>query len=518
MQAQVAVIGGGPVGMLVAAELAGYGVDTIVLEARAEISERPKATTLHARAVQCLARRGHLPEGTSRGASGAFHFAGIHGLVITAPETEPEPILKCPQAELERLFETRARAAGARVLRGHRVTGIVEEPDGMRLDVEGPDGPAVCRALYLVGADGARSSVRERLGIGSDTAPATVSALVGLARLEDPGALEPGWLRTPRGWIVSKRTPGGETHIRTLDCTGAYEGRELPPTPQELCREVSRIAGRDIAMAGARWVSRFSDFTRLARTFRAGRAFLVGDAAHLHFPIGGQGLSTGVLDALNLSWKLALAVRGAAGARLLDTYDLERRPAAQGVIDNTRAQLALMRQGDDVDALRAVFTGLLASDRETGRLSDMISAQGTVLPAYTDRPSPREGRFLPNERLTTREGETDVITLLLEGRPLLLLGERGGPYEEEARPWSGIPRTVHVAEAPGSGMPYEALLLRPDGYIAWSPGGGTLADALSRYFGAGVPGTAGPGDRALPVAQPAASAAWRARAAMKASA
>ncbi|MFD5422842.1 FAD-dependent monooxygenase [Streptomyces sp. NPDC127069] len=482
MQAQVAVIGGGPVGMLIAAELAGLGADTLVLEARAEVSERPKATTLHARAVQCLARRGYLPEGTRQGATGAFHFAGIPGLVVTVPEGEPEPILKCPQADLERLFEERARAVGARILREHRVTRVSEEPDGMRIDAEGPDGPVVVHTGFLVGADGARSTVREQLGITSDSSPATVSALVGVVRLDDGDVLEPGWLRTPRGWVVSKRTTGGDTHIRTLDCSGPYEGREQAPTLEELRREVSRIVGRNVPMAQPRWISRFSDFTRLARTFRAGRTFLVGDAAHLHFPIGGQGLSTGVLDALNLGWKLALAVRGAAGADLLHSYERERRPAAQQVIDNTRAQLALMRQGPEAEALRWVFTGLLAADRETRQLSDMISAQGTVLPAYTACPSPHEGRFLSNTPLGMERGGADVITLLGDGRPLLLLsGGQAARYEEVARPWSDL---LHVVHAPGApGLPDEALLVRPDGYIGWSTGGGPLVEALSRYFG-----------------------------------
>lgn len=498
MRAEVVVVGGGPVGLLVAAELAGYGVDTLVLEARAEISERPKATTLHARAVQSLARRGHLPPDVAPAsagtAAGRFHFGGIHELVITVPETEPEPILKRPQAELERLFEARALAAGARVLREHRVTGVTQRDDAVRLTVEGPEGTAACSAAYVVGADGARSTVRDLVGIDSEATPATVSALVGLARLRDPGDLEQGWLRTPRGWIVSKRTPAGETHIRTVDCSGAHAGRETPPSPQELQREVSRIAGRDIVMEGARWISRFSDFTRLARTFRAERVFLVGDAAHLHFPIGGQGLSTGVLDALNLGWKLALAVRGTAGAGLLDTYDLERRPAAQAVVDNTRAQLALMRQGAEVDALREVFTGLLAADRDTGRLSDMISGQGTVLPAHTGRPCGSEGRFLPNARIVTRAGETDLIGLLREGIPLLLLfGERAGRHGEEARPWSDTLRVVHAPRTPA--MPYEALLVRPDGHIAWSQDGGPLADALSWYFGPRVRAAAGGADQ-----------------------
>lgn len=314
IQAQVAVVGGGPVGMLVAAELAAHGVDTVVLESEADVSERPKATTLHARAVQCLARRGHLPAPAapySRAAAASpFHFAGLPGLIITAPENEPEPILKCPQAQLERLFEGRARAEGARILREHRVTGVSQEPDGVRITAEGAAGPAVCTARYVVGADGARSMVRQQAGIGSETHPATVSALMGVVTLADPDALAEGWHRTPRGWIAVKRDPEGRTHIRTLDCTGAHADRHLPPTLEELRREVSWITGREIAMEEPRWLSRFSDFTRLAKTFRAGRVFLVGDAAHVHFPIGGQGLSTGVLDALNLGWKLALAVRG----------------------------------------------------------------------------------------------------------------------------------------------------------------------------------------------------------------
>ncbi|UQX05314.1 FAD-dependent monooxygenase [Streptomyces sp. RerS4] len=487
MRAQVVVVGGGPVGMLVAAELAGYGVDTVVLEARGRVSERPKATTLHARAVQSLARRGHLPERAGRaGGSADFHFGGVPGLVITAPGTEPEPILKCPQAELERLFEARARAAGARVLREHRVSAIAEDGDGVRIEARGPHGPVTCFASYLVGADGARGTVRRQAGIEADSAPPTVYALTGIARLRDPDALEPGWRRTPRGWTVSKRTPDGYTHIRTLDCAGAYQDRDREPTPEEFRREVSRIAGRDIEMDETRWISRFSDFTRLARTFREGRVLLVGDAAHVHFPIGGQGLSTGVLDALNLGWKLALTVRGAAGEDLLDTYDRERRPAAREVVDNTRAQLALMRPGTDVDALRAVVADLVAADRATGRLADMISAQGTVLPPLgvgaTREPSPWEGRFLTNTPLTTAEGGTDVIALLREGRPLLLLlGEKGRRHEARARPWGDTVRVVHALETPE--VPCEALLVRPDGYVAWAAGeDGGLGEALSWCF------------------------------------
>ncbi|MEV5606524.1 FAD-dependent monooxygenase [Streptomyces sp. NPDC052299] len=488
IEAQVLVAGGGPVGLLVAAELAAYGVDTVLLEPRTEVSDQPKATTLHARAVQSLARRGHLPGPPPYSAeptTSAFHFAGLPGLTIAAPPGEPEPVLKCAQAVLERRLEARARAAGARVLRGHRLTDAVQDGNGVRITAEGPEGQRHFRAGYLVGADGARSTVRARAGIESDTFPATVSALMGTVTLADPGALPKGWHRTPRGWIVAKHD-GGRTHLRTLNCDGAHPDRLRPVTLEELRSEVARIAGRDIAMHSPLWLSRFSDFARLARTFALGRVFLVGDAAHVHFPIGGQGLSTGVLDALNLSWKLALAVRGWAGPTLLNGYDAERRPQARRVIDGTLAQLALMRPGPEADALRTVFTGLLADEGGSGHLSGLISAQDTVLPDPTGAGGPAAGMYLGNTALSTPEGDTDVIRLLHDGRPLLLLlGEKAGRHREEARAWEERLRTVEARPTPS--VPYEAALLRPDGYLAWVPGDGDLRQVLAAYFGPGAP-------------------------------
>ncbi|MGW2477772.1 FAD-dependent monooxygenase [Streptomyces sp. NPDC001665] len=489
-ETQVLVAGGGPVGLLVAAELAAYGVDTVLLEPRTEVSDQPRATTLHARAVQSLARRGHLPgpaphSYAAEPATSAFHFAGLPGLTIAAPPDEPEPVLKCVQADLERHLEARALAAGALILRGHRVTDAVQDEDGVRVVASGPEGPEVFRAGYLVGADGARSTVRDRAGIESDTSPATVSALMGTVTLADPSALSKGWHRTPRGWIVAKHD-GDRTHLRTLNCDGAHPDRQRPVTLDELHREVAHIAGRDIAMHSPHWLSRFSDFARLARTFARDRIFLVGDAAHVHFPIGGQGLSTGVLDALNLTWKLALAVQGAAGPALLSSYDAERRPLARRVLDGTLAQLALMRPGPEADALRTVFTGLLAGEGGNGHLSGLISAQDTVLPDPTGAGGPAAGTYLGNTVLSTPDGDTDVIRLLHDGRPLLLLlGEKADGHREEARGWAGVLRTVEVRPTPG--VPYEAALLRPDGYLAWVPGDGRLRQVLTAYFGPRVP-------------------------------
>ncbi|MGW1104686.1 FAD-dependent monooxygenase [Streptomyces sp. NPDC002540] len=488
MHAQVMVVGGGPVGLLVAAELAAQGVDTVVLESGAAVSERPKATTLHARAVQCLARRGYflapLFRPVGRTATMPFHFAGIPGLSITAPETEPDPILKFPQVELERLFEGRARSNGARVLREHRVTDMVQGRDGVRVTAQGPQGRRTFTAAYVVGADGARSTVREMAGIASGVSSPTMSAMMGLVRIPDDQAVPVGWHRTPEGWLIVKNGSEGRTLIHTLACGDASSSRHLPVTLDELSGEVSRIAGHGITMTDPRWLSRFSDFTRLARTYRAGRFFLAGDAAHVHFPIGGQGLSTGVLDALNLSWKLALVVRGAAADELLDTYGPERRPAAQRVIDNTRAQVALMRPGTELDSLRMLLTGLLESGGGNDFLGGMISAQDTVLPTGPRHRSPWEGTFLHNIELTTARGPSDVIGLLGEsGEPLLLLfGDGAGCYADTARAWA---RSLHVVRClPTRAVPCSALLVRPDGYVAWaSDGGGPLAGALAAFFG-----------------------------------
>ncbi|MFE1250819.1 FAD-dependent monooxygenase [Streptomyces sp. NPDC058735] len=498
IQAQVVIAGGGPVGMVLACELAGYGVATAVVEAESAVSRRPKATTLHARTVQCLVRRGYLDGlphcgGEEGRATSPFHFAGIPGLGISAPAAEPEPVLKRAQEDLERHFEERARAAGALIVRGHRVTEVRQGPDGVRVRADGPDGPVMCSAQYLVGADGARSVVREQAGFDSRTYPATVSALAGDVLLEEGGALEQGWCRTPRGWVVAKHLPGGGTRLRTLNCAGAHGARHRPPTLHELRGEVSRIVGRDVPMGAPKWLSRFSDFARLARSYRKGRILLAGDASHVHFPIGGQGLSTGLLDAVDLGWKLALTARGRAGEGLLDSYDRERRPAAQRVIDNTRAQLALMRPAPELDPLRALFGQLLGGEGG-GVLASMVSAQDTVLPARAADASPWEGRFLHNVGLTTRQGRTDVIDLLVPGRPLLLLLGAGedGAYAEQARGWAGLLRVVHAE--PVAELPCEALLVRPDGYIAWAASGGPLHAALTAYFGEGG-GAAGHGTR-----------------------
>ena len=500
MQADVVVVGGGPVGLLVAAELAGYGVDAVVLETESAVSNRPKATTVHARAVQCLVRRGRLsglaPLRLEQGRQGRqgpevtrpFRFAGIPGLTISAPGTEPEPLLKCPQRDLEREFETQALAAGARVMRGYRVEGLSVEADRVLVTARAQDEHATdvtCAASYVVGADGARGVVRELAGFESEAWPATVSSMMAQVALPEHDRLRPGWHSTPRGWIVATPVAGGDVSLRTLNSGHPYVERASAPTAQELCREVAWILGEEVPLGGPRWLSRFNDFARLARDYRRGRVLLVGDAAHIHFPIGGQGLSTGLLDALDLSWKLAFTIRGTAAPDLLDGYGADRRPAARRVIDNTRAQLLLMRPDPDLDPLRAKLAERLADNRINARLGAAISAQDTVVAPRTERPTEWEGRFLTNRLLETRRGPADLVSLLSHGRPLLLLsGPRAETYERQAAPWATILRVVRITTAlDARELPAEALLVRPDGYIGWAAGGSGLIEALTAYFG-----------------------------------
>ncbi|MBM7170162.1 FAD-dependent monooxygenase [Streptomyces sp. G44] len=470
----VVIVGGGPVGLLLAAELAAYGVRTVVLEERAEVSGHPRATTLHARTGQILARRGHLPAPAwplrSGTVSTPFHFAGLWGLDLTAAATEPEPLIKRPQADLERLFEARALAAGAQVLRHHRVSGIDRQGSGVTVTAEHPRGRAEFEAAYVVGADGARSTVRTLTAIPSDVTAPTMAAMVGVVRCDGAQAPEPGWHRTPRGRVVAKRTAEGRLHLRAVDCLRAHTDHRLPLGIEEFRREMSRIMGRDIAMDEPRWLSRFSDFSRLARTYRSGRALLVGDAAHLHFPIGAQGLSTGLLDALNLGWKLAFTVRGAAAPGLLDSYDAERRPAAARLLEQIHEQTDLMRPGRTPDSLEelAARRGAADAGAELERIGLTVSGQDAVLPPRSGQPSAWEGQFLTNRELGTDDGPTDVIRLLRDGRMLLL--RFGSPGSARA---SGVPHALRhvlreVRAAPVAGWPRGALLLRPDGYVAWA--------------------------------------------------
>ncbi|MFF5972926.1 FAD-dependent monooxygenase [Streptomyces sp. NPDC012769] len=494
----VLVVGGGPVGLLLAGELALQNVDTIVLEQHDRVRDTPRAGTLHARSVQSLLRRGVLrlprPGRLDLWQRTGFHFAGLPLLTITSPTAEGPPILDQPQSSLEEAFEARARALGAEIRRGPRVHRLTEHPDRVEVEVLTGDGTArTLEADYVVGCDGARSTVREQAGIPVTTTEPSFSGVIGLVRLVDPAGAPGGWARGPEGSTLINVNPRGPSRVLTHDFSRPFPDRGQPVTLRELSTTAARVLGRELPMRDLTYGSRFSDFTRVADTYRSpgpGRVLLAGDAAHVHAPLGGQGLNTGLQDAFNLGWKLGLVARGDAPADLLDTYTHERRAVALAVVANTRAQAALMDPRPEQEPLRAYFGRLMEVPEARAATAGEISGQSIHYP----RPGtdPLTGAFLPNHTFKTEDGPRTTAELLEDATPLLLLAPdvTTVPADLPDR-WAGRLRTVRVLDADGTAPPWHAVLCRPDGYLAWAatetePDPAELVTELTRWLGAAV--------------------------------
>ncbi|MFI7112136.1 FAD-dependent monooxygenase [Nonomuraea sp. NPDC050227] len=470
----VAVVGGGPVGMLLAAELGLQGVRPLVLERLAVPTGQSKAGTLHAGTARSLDRRGLLEAvGRSTYGSVSFHFSGMFGLDLGAVSDGGPSIVGSPQAWAEQVFARRAAAVGAEIRRGQEVTGLEQRDDHVALTVNGRE----LTARYVVGADGARSVVRKAAGIPFTGAGARVAALMGDVRLLDPYTVPPGYTRTPRGWAIVWLDPAGHSRVTTYDFRAPHADREAPVAIEELQEAAEHILGVPVPMAGARNLSRYGDAALQAETYRAGRVLLAGDAAHVHFPWGGQGLNTGLGDAFNLGWKLAAEVRGEAPAGLLDSYHAERHPVGARVLWNVRAQSALAHPDPAVDPLRELFAELMRFDQVNEYLSGMIAGVDT---AY-DVGVPGAGRMAPDLAVKTAGGVVRTAELLRGGRALLLdLGGRDD-LVAAAAPWADRLEIVRG----GAEHDAEALLVRPDGYTAWTSEarGHPLEAALARWLG-----------------------------------
>ncbi|BAJ31610.1 MULTISPECIES: FAD-dependent monooxygenase [Kitasatospora] len=490
---EVVIVGGGPVGMLLAHELALQGVRPLVLEKLPVPSGVSKAGTLHARTVETLHRRG-LREAVQprpvrgRQTSAPFHFAGMFDIDLAEVSQEGPVIVGSPQAYAEHVFAERAEALGARILRGQECTGLQDEGDRVRVELQGADGTRrQVTARWVVGCDGVRSAVRGAAGIPFTGTPATVSALMGEVRLLDPWSAPAGWQRTPRGWTLVWLNPVGHSRVCTYDFRGPAADRHAPVTFEELRAETERIAGRPVPMADARDLTRFSDAALQAESYRRGRVLLAGDAAHAHFPMGGQGLNTGLQDAVNLGWKLAAEVKGWAPPGLLDSYDTERRPVAARVLYNVRAQVALMHPGVLTDSLRELFRETMHLPQVNRFLTGMIS--GADIGYDVGLPDDAlAGTFAPDLRLKTARGSTSLAALLADGRPLLIhTAQAAGPAELLA-PWSDRLSVVEVVPESAAAMQAQALLIRPDGYVLWSAPGrrartSGLVEVAAEWFG-----------------------------------
>ena len=459
--------------MIAALAAAKRGVRVLILEKEAEPASFVRIVGLHIRSLEQLAMRGLLDRllehGRRRPAAG--FFAAIDKPVPEGLDSAHAFLLGIQQPVIVRLLEEHAISLGAQVRRASAVVGLEQDADGVTVELSGSER---LRARHLVGCDGARSTVRKLLGVGFPGEPARAETLmgemqVGVPQEEIAAKVAEISATTRQFWL---RPFGEGAYQVVVPAAGVSQDRTEPPTLDDFRQQLRAVAGTDFGVHSPRWLSRFGDATRLAEHYRIGRVLLAGDAAHIHPPIGGQGLNLGLQDAFNLGWKLAAQVRGWAPEALLDTYEAERRPVAEDVLDNTRAQLALQSTEPGPRAVRRLLTELMDLNEVNRRLIGKIAA----IDIRYDLGSGPDlvGRRLRD--LDMKEGR--LYELLRGGRGLLLdRTERltvGG--------WSG--RVDHVAD-PTATLDVPCLLLRPDGYVAWVGDDQRDLDAhLARWFGA----------------------------------
>jgi 2-polyprenyl-6-methoxyphenol hydroxylase-like FAD-dependent oxidoreductase len=470
-QADVIIVGCGPTGAMLAAELRLHDVRVLVLEQETEPASFVRIVSLHIRSIELMAMRGLLERVLERGRrrpAGAY-FAGIDK---PAPEGLDSPyayLLGIPQPVIVHLLEDHAVELGARVRRGCAVAGLEQDDDGVTVELAGGER---LRARYLVGCDGGHSTVRKLLGVGFPGEPARTQTLMGEMEVGVPQEQITAKMREIGGtdqrfWL---RPAGGGAYSVVVPAAGVTDRAE-PPTLEDFRQQLRAIAGTDFGVHSPRWLSRFGDATRLAERYRAGRVLLAGDAAHIHPPTGGQGLNLGVQDACNLGWKLAAQIRGWAPETLLDTYQAERRPVAADVLDNTRAQMELHSTEPGPRALRRLLTELMDFDEVNRHLLEKITGIGI-------RYDFGEGPDLLGRRLRdidVRQG--NLYGLLRRGRGLLL--DRTGRLA--AGGWSD--RVDHLGD-PTAALDVPCVLLRPDGHVAWiGDDQQDLDEHLSRWFG-----------------------------------
>ena len=489
----VVIAGGGPTGLMLAGELALAGVDVAIVERRAS-QDLPgsRAGGLHSRTIEVFDQRGiadrFLAEGQVAQVAG---FAGTTFDISDFPTRHPYG-LGLWQSHIERILGGWVGELAVTFYRGCEVTGFAEYDGGV--EVELSDGRSL-RAEYLVGCDGGRSLVRKAAGIEFPGWEASTSAL--LAEVEMTEEPELGMRRNAVGihslGKVEYEIRDGEVvyaaggTVRVM-VTEPHVGATSEPTLRDLSEGLIAVYGTDYGIHTPTWITRFTDMTRQAATYRVGRVLLAGDAAHVHSPVGGQGLNMGVQDAVNLGWKLAQVVNRTAPESLLDTYQAERHPVAARVLRNTMAQVALMRVDDRIEAARDTVAELLSMDEPRRRFAAMMS--GLDIHYDLGEGHPLLGRRMPDLDLITADGPLRVYTLLHDARPVLL--DLGGLDGLEITPWADRVQVIVADyggkwELPALGVVTTptAVLIRPDGYVAWV-GDGTndgLADALTTWFG-----------------------------------
>jgi 2-polyprenyl-6-methoxyphenol hydroxylase-like FAD-dependent oxidoreductase len=505
MDADVIIVGAGPTGLMLASELGLAGVRTLVLDRLAQPSEARKAGGLSGQIIELLRYRGLLErfEAASPGLAPALRlpFGGMH-VDFTRLADPPMQLLLLPQPRLERVLADLARELGAEIGRGHEVVGLSQDDATVTADVRGPAGPYRVTAAYIIGCDGAHSRVRDLAEIpfpgitypevqrlAEVTVPESVTVLEdGGIDVAGVGRIAFGFTRTERGeFAVAATNPTVMGLYTSEEETADYDDDE-PMTVTELRNSIGRVLGVDLPLGEATRLTRFTFQARLAEPYREGRVLLAGDAAHL-FPAPGVALNAGLMDTVNLAWKLAAAIGGWAPAGLLDTYHDERHFAAARTMLHTQAQVALRRGYDPAaEALRELFQELLEDEQPTGRIGAFIAGTDIRYPLPNPNDNALTGTFVPNLTLHSDRGITGVAELTRTARPVLLdLADRAD-LRETARDWQ---QRVDVHTAGTEHRPADAVLIRPDAYIAWAAdieeptdtAARTLRAALSSWFG-----------------------------------
>ncbi|MGQ4370191.1 FAD-dependent monooxygenase [Streptomyces violaceoruber] len=467
----VIVSGCGPTGAMLAAELRLHDVRVLVLEKETEPASFVRIVALHMRSIELMAMRGLLDRllrhGRKRPVGGVF--AAIPKPAPEDLDSEYAYLLGIPQPVVVRILEEHAVGLGARVLHGGAVAGF--EQDGEGVTVELTDGQRL-RSRYLVGCDGGRSTVRKLLGVPFPGEPSRNETLMGEMEVGvPPEEVSAGVARVretrQRFWL----RPFGAGVYSVVVPAAEVGDRAQPPTLEDFRRQLRAVAGTDFGVHSPRWLSSFGDATRLAERYRVGRVLLAGDAAHIHPPTGGQGLNLGLQDAFNLGWKLAARIRGWAPDTLLDTYQAERRPVAEDVLDNTRAQMELHSTEPGARAVRRLLTELMDFDEVNRRLIEKVTATGI---RYDFGAGPD---LLGRRMRDIGVAQGNLYGLLRRGRGLLL--DRTGRLTAGGR----SDRVDRLAD-PTAELDVPCVLLRPDGHVAWiGDDQRDLDEHLSRWFG-----------------------------------
>ncbi len=482
----VVIAGGGPTGLMLAGELALAGIDVVVVERRASQDlDGSRAGGLHSRTIEVLDQRGIAERFLSAGQEHPNVGYSMTPLDISDFPTRHNYLLALWQSHFERILADWVGELGVPILRECEVLGFAQDDTGVDVELSGDTS---LRAEYLVGCDGGRSLVRKAAGIDFPGLDPSTSWMIAEVEMDEEPELG---MRREGGGIgpVNPMEGGGPFRVVLKE---QHHEHASEPTLQDLSEALIVAYGTDFGVHSPTWISRFTDMARQAASYRDGRVLLAGDAAHVHPPQGGQGLNTGVQDAVNLGWKLAQVVNKTSPESLLDTYHAERHPVGARVLHNTKAQVALSSPDDRHQALRDTMAELLSMDEPRRRIAAMLS--GLDIHYDLGEGHPLLGRRMPDLDLHTADGPTRVFTLLHDARPVLLnLGEPGG---FDIAPWANRVQFVDAKHAGVWELPVlgevaapPAVLIRPDGHVAWA---GDLTDpelprALATWFGAATP-------------------------------